>query len=107
MTGLPRKLELITILRDIYALEQKISESCPCVSVYLYSFALGAVHRQRHFKKGGRGPKNGMKSTGLKKDGKGRGVAKLSKLEMKTSYMDGPLAKHTGGGADGLDDPND
>jgi hypothetical protein len=23
MTGLPRKLELITILRDIYALEQK------------------------------------------------------------------------------------
>ena len=32
--------------------------------------------------------------------------SKLSDLDT-TSYMDGPLAKHTGGGADGLDDPND
>ena len=34
------------------------------------------------------------------------GWSKLADLET-TSYMDGPLDKHTGGGADGLDDPND
>ena len=53
--------------------------------------------------------KNGIKSTGdriKKKMPREGGWSKLSDLDT-TSYMDGPLAKHTGGGADGLDDPND